>query len=166
MQSNLSGTPPRFILGRISGGSVYGRCPLCLPGNVAMFVRTINELKRRLMSQESGAQTPICSASHSFCQPNPNEPGHTQTTYTYRYLDRHIMQPDLPAFDLNLLLQAHTASGDICQETDCKTCILDDAETEHACMQVCVWCKDICILKSQMLHHLLTNIMNYVLVAT
>ncbi len=110
---------------------------MCLPGNVAMFVRTVNELKRRLMSQESGAQTPICSASHSFCQPNPNEPGHTQTTYTYRYLDTH-MQPDLPAFDLNLLLQAHKASGDICQETDCKTCILDDAETEHACMHACM----------------------------
>lgn len=31
------------------------------------------------------------------------------------------MQPDLPASDLNLLLQADTASGDICQETDCKT---------------------------------------------
>lgn len=63
------------------------------------------------------------------------------------------MQPDLPAFDLNLLLQADTASGDICQETDCKTCILDDAETEHACKYVCD--AKICVLKSQTLHNLL-----------
>lgn len=126
---------------------------MCLPGNVAMFVRTVNELKRRLMSQESGAQTPICSISHrgdisSHSVRQIPMSWHTHRPHRYRpkhscmCLDTHI-EPDLPVSDLNLHLQADTASGDICQETDCKTYaywMAHQSDTEHARMQVHVWC--------------------------
>lgn len=128
---------------------------MCLPGNVAMFVRTVNELKRRLMSQESGAQTPICSVSHrgdisSHSVRQIQVSWHTHRPHTSAYIQtktlKHVLghtYADLPVSDLNLHLQADTASGDICQKTDCKTYaywMAHQSETEHARMQVREWC--------------------------
>jgi len=45
------------------------------------------------------------------------------------------MQPDLAVSDLNRRLKADMASGDICQETDCKTYVYwmaHQPEMEHA----------------------------------
>lgn len=147
MQSNLSSTPPRFILGRISGGSVCGRCPLCLPGNVAMFVRTVNELKRRLMSQESGAQTPICSSSHrgditisshSVSQiPMSRDTRRLHTSiyiqiFGHTYAARFTSLWPKPA-----LTGRHSLWGYLPRNRLYDLCILDDAETEHACKYMC-----------------------------